>query len=40
VAAIVLWFTRTPLLNGLSRLFGLDEDDEEQEGDEARSPGD
>ena len=40
VAAIVLWFARTPLLNGLSRLFGLDEDDEEQEGDEVRSPGD
>jgi hypothetical protein len=40
VAAIVLWFARTPLLNGLSRLFSLEEDDEEQEGDEVRSPGD
>jgi hypothetical protein len=36
-AATVLWFARAPLLNGLSRIFGLDEDDEEQDGDEARS---
>ena len=34
--AIVLWFARAPLLNGLSRIFGLD-GDEEQDGDEARS---
>ena len=40
VAAIVLWFTRAPLLNGLSRIFGLEGDDEEQEGDEARSDND
>jgi hypothetical protein len=38
-AAIVLWFARVPLLNGLSRIFGAD-DDEEQTGDEARSDGD
>jgi hypothetical protein len=37
VAAIVLWFTRAPLLNGLARIFGLDDEDEEQDGDKARS---
>jgi hypothetical protein len=36
-AAIVLWFARAPLLNGLARIFGLDDEDEEQEGDDARS---
>lgn len=40
VAAIVLWVARAPLLNGLSRLFGLEGDDEEQDGDEARSDDD
>jgi hypothetical protein len=40
VAAIVLWFARAPLLNGLARIFGLDDDGEEQDGDEARSDGD
>ena len=40
VAAIVLWFARAPLLNGLSRIFGLEGDDEEQDGDEARSDDD
>jgi hypothetical protein len=39
-AAIVLWFTRAPLLNGLARIFGLDEDDAEQDGDETRSDDD
>ena len=39
-AAIVLWFARAPLLNGLSRIFGLEGDDEEQDGDEARSDDD
>lgn len=39
-AAIVLWFARVPLLNGLSRIFGLEGDDEEQDGDEARSDDD
>ncbi|HSQ95014.1 MAG TPA: hypothetical protein VLM18_02780 [Croceibacterium sp.] len=39
-AAIVLWFARAPLLNGLSRIFGLERDDEEQDGDEARSDDD
>jgi len=39
-AAIVLWFARVPLLNGLSRIFGLDDDDKEQDGDEARSDND
>lgn len=27
VAAVVLWFARAPLLNGLSRIFGLDDED-------------
>lgn len=40
VAAIVLWFARAPLLNGLARIFGMDDDDEEQDGDKARSDGD
>jgi hypothetical protein len=46
VAAIVLWFARAPLLNGLSRIFGMDDSgeeqggDEEQEGEEARSDND
>ncbi|MGZ3265021.1 MAG: hypothetical protein ACXWI4_04835 [Croceibacterium sp.] len=39
-AAIVLWFVRAPLLNGLSRIFGLEGGDEEQDGDEARSDDD
>jgi hypothetical protein len=39
-AAIVLWFARAPILNGLSRIFGLDDEDEEQDGDEARSDSD
>ena len=39
-AAIVLWFARAPLLNNLSRIFGMDEGDEEQEGDETRSEND
>ena len=37
LAAIVLWLTRAPLLNGLARILGLDEADEEQEGDKTRS---
>jgi hypothetical protein len=37
LAAVVLWFARTPLINGLSRIFGFDDEDEEQDGDEARS---
>jgi len=37
VAAIVLWFTRAPLLNGLARIFGFDDEAEEQPADEARS---
>jgi hypothetical protein len=37
VTAIVLWFARTPLINGLSRIFGFDGEDEEQHGDESRS---
>jgi hypothetical protein len=39
-AAIVLWFARTPLLNGLSRIFGLDQGDAEQDGGDARSEDD
>jgi hypothetical protein len=37
VTAVVLWFARAPLINGLSRIFGFDQGDEEQEGDESRS---
>ena len=37
LAAIVLWFARTPLLNGLARIFGADTDDAEQDGGDARS---
>ena len=37
LAAVVLWFARTPLLNGLARIFGFDTGDEEQDGGEARS---
>jgi hypothetical protein len=37
LAAVVLWFARTPLLNGLARIFGFDSDDEEQDGAETRS---
>ncbi|MBO0750313.1 MAG: hypothetical protein J2O44_07800 [Porphyrobacter sp.] len=40
VAAIVLWFARAPLLNGLARIFGFDDHEAEQEGDEARSADD
>jgi hypothetical protein len=40
VAAVVLWFARAPLLNGLSRIFGLDDGDEEQSGDATRSDDD
>jgi hypothetical protein len=36
-AAIVLWFARTPLLNGMARIFGADPDDADQEGGDARS---
>jgi hypothetical protein len=37
MAAVVLWFARAPLVNGLSRIFGFDMDGEEQDGDESRS---
>jgi hypothetical protein len=40
VAAVVLWFARVPLLNGLARIFGLDEDEQEQDGDKPRSDAD
>lgn len=40
VAAIVLWFARAPLLNGLARLFGFDRDDEELGGGDTRSEDD
>jgi hypothetical protein len=36
-AAIVLWFARAPLLNGLARIFGFDDDDVEQDDDATRS---
>jgi len=37
LAAVVLWFARTPLLNGLARIFGFDGDDEEQDDGDSRS---
>lgn len=37
LAAVVLWFARTPLLNGLARIFGFEDDGEEQDDDEPRS---
>ena len=40
LAAVVLWFGRTPLLNGLARIFGYDDADEEQDGGESRSDDD
>lgn len=40
LAAVVLWFARTPLLNGLARIFGFEGDSEEQDGGEARSDDD
>ena len=33
LAAVVLWFARTPLLNGLARIFGFDDDEEQDDGD-------
>jgi hypothetical protein len=42
LAAAVLWFARAPILDGVARLLGVeegDEDAEQAEGD-ARSPGD
>jgi hypothetical protein len=40
VAAVVLWFARTPLLNGLARIFGFEGNDEKQESGEPRSDDD
>jgi hypothetical protein len=40
LGAIVLWFARTPLLNGLARIFGVETDDTEQDSDGARSDDD
>lgn len=40
VAAVVLWFARAPLLNGLTRIFGLDDEDVEQDGHAPRSDDD
>lgn len=37
IAAAVLWFARAPLLAGLARLAGLDEEDEEQGEPDDRS---
>jgi hypothetical protein len=39
-AAIVLWFARVPLLNGLSRIFGFEDDETEQDSAETRSDDD
>jgi len=40
LAAVVLWFARAPLIDGLSRIFGFDAEGEEQDGDEPRSDDD
>jgi hypothetical protein len=40
MAAIVLWFARAPLLNGLSRIFGFEDDETEQDGGKTRSDDD
>ena len=40
LAAVVLWFARTPLLNGLARIFGFESDDEEQGDGDSRSSDD
>lgn len=37
VAAIVLWFARAPLLNGLSQIFGSDDGGAEQQDANPRS---
>lgn len=37
IAAIVLWFARAPLLNGLAQIFGFDEEDAEQQHGPSRS---
>ncbi len=37
LAAVVLWFTRIPLLHALARIFGFDGAGEEQEGERPRS---
>lgn len=37
IAAIVLWFARAPLLNGLAQILGLDEADPEQQHGDSRS---
>jgi hypothetical protein len=37
ITAVVLWFARAPLINGLSRIFGFDSEHEEQHSDESRS---
>lgn len=37
VAAIVLWFARAPLLNGLAQILGFDDGEAEQQGGDSRS---
>lgn len=37
IAAIVLWFARAPLLNGLAEIFGFHEGDAEQQDGDSRS---
>jgi hypothetical protein len=37
IAAIVLWFARAPLLNGLAQIFGFDDGDAEQQDADPRS---
>ncbi len=34
IAAVILWFARTPLLHGLADLLGLEDEDEDEYGDE------
>ncbi|MXO58805.1 hypothetical protein GRI89_04525 [Altererythrobacter salegens] len=40
VAAAIVWIARTPILHGISHLFGLDDDTSELEDDSERSDDD
>ena len=40
VAAVILWFARAPLLNGLAQIFGFENGDAEQQDADSRSQDD
>jgi hypothetical protein len=40
LAAIVLWFGRSPILHGLERMLGIEDDGPEQDGGDSRSDND